>query len=394
MTPPGEVTLRFGSNEVKKNYMFTPGPTMVPAEVLLAEAAPMIHHRTPQFSQILQETVGGLKELFGTEQEVLMISGSGTAAMEAAVCNTCSPGDGLIAVSGGKFGERWGDIGEAFGCNVKTVEVPWGQSFTAAQARAAISQMPDARALCITHSETSTGALTDVEAIAAVTRACDTLLLVDSITGVGVHPVRMDQWGADVIVSGSQKGCMIPPGLAFIAVSPRAWEAVDKCTSPRFYLDLKAMRSEWEEHTTTPFTPPVSLIRALHRAIGMMREEGYENVFARHARLAQATRAAMMALGLKLVAENPANGVTAVWAPEGIDTGEMTKKMRDEYGITIAGGQGGLKGKAFRVGHMGYVSEADLLVAVAGVERALAEMGYACELGTGVAVAEKVLFAH
>ena len=376
---------------MKKHYMFTPGPTMVPAQVLMAEAAPMIHHRTPQFSRILREVTDGLKELFGTEQEVFIIAGSGTAAMEAAVANTCSPGDKAICASGGKFGERWGELCQAYGCDVKTVELEWGKSLTLERARAALDGTPDARVLCITHSETSTGALSDVEAIAALTRNTDTLLVVDAITSVGVHPVKMDEWGVDVMVSGSQKGCMIPPGLAFIALSARSWDVVERCSSPRYYLDLRAMRKSLQK-TTTPFTPPISLIRALHKALEMMHEEGLENLFARHARLAEATRAAMKALGLKLLAENPVNGVTAVHAPEGVDTDKMTKKMRDEYGVTIAGGQAHLKGKIFRIGHMGYVSGEDLLVAISTVERALKDLGYNFAVGSGVAAAQAVLF--
>jgi len=376
---------------MKKHYMFTPGPTMVPAEVLLAEAAPMIHHRTPQFSQILVEVTEGLKELFGTRQDVYIIAGSGTAAMEAAIANTCSPGDEAICAVGGKFGERWAELCQAFGCKVTTIAVEWGRPLTVEQAKAALAEVLEARVLCITQSETSTGALTDVEAIAALTRRTNTLLVVDAITGLGIHPVKMDEWGVDVLVSGSQKGCMLAPGLAFIAVSPRTWEAVERCTSPRYYLDLKAMRENLQDKTT-PFTPAVSLIRALHRALAMMREEGHQNVFARHARLAEAARAAMTAIGLRLVPEKPVNGVTAAWAPEGIDTGKMTKRMRDDYGVTIAGGQGHMKGKIFRIGHMGYVNEDDLLVAIAAVERALREFGYKFEFGKGVAAAHKVLF--
>jgi len=378
---------------MKKHYMFTPGPTMVPAEVLLAEAAPMIHHRTPQFSAILMEVTEWLKELFGTEQDVYTIAGSGTAAMEAAICNICSPGDKAVCVATGKFGERWGEICDTFGCDTKVISLEPGRSLTAEMAKAALKETPDARVLCITHSETSTGALTDVESIAALTRETGTLLVVDSITGLGVHPVKMDQWGVDVVVSGSQKGLMIAPGLAFLALSERAWDAVKSCTSPRYYLDLAPMKKNLEKKTTA-FTPPVSLIRALHCALSMMREEGLDNVFARHARLAEATRAAMKALGLKLLAERPVNGVTAVWAPEGIDTDKMTKKMRDEWDVTIAGGQSELKGKVFRIGHMGYVSEEDLLVVIATVERALREFGHKFEPGVGLAAANAVLFGQ
>ncbi len=370
--------------------MFTPGPTMVPHEVLLAEAAPMIHHRTPQFSAILQEVADGLKALFGTEQDVYVIIGSGTAAMEAAVANVCSPGDKVICAPAGKFGERWCELCETYGCNVVSIDLEWGQSLTADQVEAALEEHPDARAMYITHSETSTGALSDVEAIARLTSQSDTLLAIDAITSVGVHPVKMDEWGVDIVASGSQKGCMIPPGLAYIAVSPRTWDAVAACKSPRYYLDLTAMKKNWAK-TTTPFTAAVSLVRAQQKALEMMLEEGLDNVHARHARLAQATREAVGALGLKLVPDNPVNGVTAVYGPEGLDTGKLVSLMQDKYGVQIAGGQGALKGKIFRIGHMGYVSEEDLLVAVSTLEKALRELGYEFPFGAGVRAAMEAL---
>ena len=256
---------------MKKNCMLTPGPTMVPHEVLLAEAAPMVHHRTKEFCAFMAETAEGLKTLFGTKQDVYILAGSGTAGMEAAVANVCSPGDKIICAVGGKFGERWAELGRAFGCEVIEVALEWGKSFEPAQAEEVLSKHPDARALYITHSETSTGALNDVEAIARLTRDTPTLLAVDSITGVGVHPVKMDEWGVDIIVSGSQKGCMMAPGLAFIALSPRTWEAVMACQAPRYYLDLTAARRAWEKQGTA-FTAPVSLIRALRKALDMILE--------------------------------------------------------------------------------------------------------------------------
>jgi aspartate aminotransferase-like enzyme len=368
---------------VKKNFMFTPGPTMVPQEVLLAEATPLIHHRTAAFSAIMAEAAKGLQALFGTAQDVYMITGSGTAAMEAAVVNVCSPGDG-------KFAERWGDLARAYGCNAVDVPVEWGKSLPPAQARAALKAHPDARALYITQSETSTGALTDVQAIAALTRKTDVLLGVDSITGIGVHPFMFDEWGVDIAVSGSQKGCMTPPGLSFIAVSPRTWKAVEACTTPRYYLDLGAMKKNWGK-TTTPFTSAVSLIRALHKALEMILAEGLEQVHARHARLAAGTRAGVKALGLKLVAENPVNGVTAVWGPEGMDTGKLIKLLSAKYGVTFAEGQGDLKGRIFRIGHMGYVCEEDILVAIGTLEWALAELGCRFEPGAGVRAAMQAL---
>ena len=363
---------------------------MVPSEVLLAEAAPMIHHRTVQFSSILTEVADGLKKLFGTQEDVYLIAGSGTAAMEAAVANVCSPGEKAICAVGGKFGERWAELCAAYGCEVVAIELDWGKSLDLQRARSALKEHPDARAFYMTHSETSTGALNDVEGLSSLTRQSDTLLVVDSITGIGIHPYRMDEWGVDITVSGSQKGCMIPPGLAFIAVSERCWQIVEQCSSPRYYLDLRAMRDNWKK-TTTPYTPPVSLVRALHKALEMILEEGLENVHARHQRLAEVTRAAMKALGLKLLAENPANGVTAVWGPEGISIKRLTSTMRDKYGVTIAGGQGPLTDKIFRIGHMGYVSEEDLLVGIGMLERVLAELGYRFTLGAALEAAQQVL---
>ncbi len=368
---------------MKKNFMFTPGPTMVPQEVLLAEATPLIHHRTAAFSAIMAEAHKGLQALFGTEQDVYIITGSGTAAMETAVVNVCSPGDKVLCATGGKFAERWGELGRAYGCNVIDVPVEWGKSLTVEQTRQALKDHPDARALYITQSETSTGALTDVQAIAALTRESDVLLGVDAITGIGVHPFRLDEWGVDIAVSGSQKGCMTPPGLSFIAVSPRTWKAVQACTSPRYYLALAAMKKNWAK-TTTPFTSAVSLIRALHKALELILAEGLDQVHARHARLAAATRAGVQALGLRIVAEHPVNGVTAVWGPEGIETGKIIKLLAGKHGVTFADGQSELKGKVFRIGHMGYVCEEDLLVAIGSLEMALKELGYESTFGAGV----------
>jgi aspartate aminotransferase-like enzyme len=350
----------------------------------------MMHHRTEQFSRIMVEVVEGLQKLFGTAQDVYLIMGSGTAAMEAAVVNVCSPGDKIICVNGGKFGERWGELGRAYGCNVVELVVEWGKSPTVKQIQAALRENPDARALYVTQSETSTGALTDVEAIGRLTRESNTLLGVDAITGIGIHPFETDAWGVDIAVSGSQKGCMIPPGLAFISVSARTWKAVEACKSPRYYLDLTAMKKNWTK-TTTPFTSAVSLIRALHKSLEMIFAEGLDEVHARHARLAHATRAAGAALGLKTLAEVPANGVTAFYGPEGMDTEKIVDTMLSKYGVAIAEGQGKMRGKIFRIGHMGYVGEEDLLVAIGTLEMALQNLGYKFQLGSGVRAAQEAL---
>ena len=374
----------------KKNYMFTPGPTMVPQEVQLAEAQQMIHHRTDQFSEILKRVCDRMKKLYGTDQDVYTVMGTGTAAMEAAVANVCSPGDTVLCAPAGKFGMRWGELCEAYGCDVVNIDIEWGESLTADMVREALDENPGARALYMTHCETSTGALSDVEEIAAVTRETDTLLAVDAITSIGVHPFKMDEWGVDAAVCGSQKGCMVPPGLSFISVSDRAWDVIEEASSPTYYLDLLAMRSKWEGHQT-PFTGAVTLVRALDKALEMIFDEGLENLYARHAKLAEATRAAVDALGLELVADNPANCVTAVYGPEGMHTGEIKKKMMQDYGVTIAGGQKHLKGKILRLGHMGYVSEEDLSVLLGALERALHEMGYDFDCGAGVSAAMDVL---
>jgi aspartate aminotransferase-like enzyme len=366
---------------------------MVPSEVRLAEASEMIHHRTPQFSEMLKEASKGLQKLFGTEQDVYILGGSGTAAMEAAIANTCSPGDEAICVRGGKFGERWAEICEAYGCNVVPVDIKWGQSFTVDMAKIALDANPGAKVLCVTHSETSTGALTDIEAIASLTSKTDTLLVVDAITSVGIHPVEMDRWGVDIIASGSQKGCMIPPGLAFIAASDRAWDVIEGCKSPRYYLDMRKMRKSWTKGYQTPFTGIVSLVRALNKALDMMQEEGLQNLYERHAILAEASRAAVRAIGLEIVPDNPVNGVTAVRVPENIDATRLTSLLEDDYGITIAGGQAELKGKIFRIGHMGYVSREDLLICISAIERGLRELGHKFDFGAGVSAAQQVLFA-
>lgn len=373
---------------LKKNYLFTPGPTMVPPEALAAEGQTMMHHRTPQFSAILTEVQDMMKLLFGTAQDVYVTTSSGTGAMEAAVCNIVSPGDKVICAYAGKFGERWKELAETFGAQVIVIEKEAGESFGPDDIAPVLAANPDVRVVYATHSETSTGALSDIPGIAALTRKTDTLLVVDSITGIAIQEFKMDEWGVDVAVTGSQKGCMIAPGLGFITVSPRVWPHVAACKSPRYYLDLTAMKKNAQKQTT-PYTPAISLIRAVHCSLMLMKQEGLQNVFKRHARLAEATRAGVQGLGLELFAKVPANVVTAVKSPDGIDSDKIVKKMRDEYGITIAGGQSELKGKILRIGHMGYVNDFDILAALGALERALKELGYQFTPGAGVAAAQK-----
>ncbi|MBI2963779.1 MAG: alanine--glyoxylate aminotransferase family protein [Deltaproteobacteria bacterium] len=374
-----------------KRYLLTPGPTPVPTEVALRMAEPMIHHRTPEFSKIFSEVRVGLKALFQTAEDVLVLASSGTGAMEAAVVNLLSAGERVIVVNGGKFGERWTKICQSYGVEVEEIKVEWGEAVAVDAVRAALERFPGAKAVFVQASETSTTVVHPVEEIAALTRTRDTLLIVDGITAVGVFDVPMDRWGIDVLVTGSQKALMLPPGLAFLALSARAWKRAARPHLPGFYFDLMRERKSQGENTTA-YTPAVSLVLGLHAVLAMLEREGYPNVFARHARLAAATRAAGEALGLKLLApRSPSPAATGLYLPGGIDGGKLTKYLRDRVGVSLAGGQDQLKGKILRVAHVGYFGEFDIVTAVAAIEMALGKFGARVDFGSGVAAAERVL---
>lgn len=374
-----------------KNYLIAPGPTPVPARVALAMAQPMIHHRTPQFSAIFAETKALLKELYQTGEDVLMLASSGTGAMESAVTNLFSPGEQVLTVNGGKFGERWGKLASRFGLRNVEIKVEWGQAVRVADIRAALDANPDIRAVFVQASETSTAVLHPIEEIAALTRSRDVLLVVDGITAVGVVEVPMDRWGVDVLVTGSQKALMLPPGLAVIALSARAWERTAKATIPRFYFDLAKERDSLAKDTTA-WTPAISLVIGLREALTMMKEEGWQQVFARHDRLARATRAAATALGLALVAPDaPSPGLTGIHVPESVPGGKLVAYLRDKMGVTFAGGQDQLKGRIVRIAHMGHMGAFDTITAIAAFEMALRHFGHDVRLGTGVAAAQEVL---
>jgi aspartate aminotransferase-like enzyme len=376
---------------VIKSYLLAPGPTPVPPEVLTALAKPVIHHRTPQFGAVLAKVQQGLRELFGTTEDVLILASSGTGAMEGSVTNLCSPGDEVIVVNGGKFGERWTKICQIYGVAVEELKVEWGDAVSVDVVRAALERTPQARALLVQASETSTTAVHPVEELAKLTRGRDTLLIVDGITAVGVYDLPMDRWGVDVLVTGSQKALMLPPGLAFLALSERAWRRADQPHLPAFYFDLKRERKNQAENTTA-YTPAVSLVFGLHAVLGMLEREGYAEVFARHSRLAAATRAAGEALGLRLLAPRaPSPAATGLFLPAGIDGGKLTKYLRDKVGVSFAGGQDHLKGKVVRIAHIGYFGEFDIVTAVAALEMALAKFGARIDLGAGVAAAQRVL---
>ena len=374
-----------------KSFLLAPGPTPVPPEVLAAMALPVIHHRTPQFAAVLAEVQEGLRELFGTSQDVLVLASSGTGGMEGAVTNLLSPGDEVLVVNGGKFGERWTKICQTYGVRVHEVVVEWGRAVVPQMVETALREHPATRAVFMQASETSTCALHPVAAIGALTRARDTLLVVDGITAVGVLDLPMDRLGIDVLITGSQKALMLPPGLAFVALSPRAWTATETARLPRFYFDFKRERKGVAEKSTA-WTPAISLIQGLRVALAMLKAEGYPNVYARHDRLARATRAAADALGFRLLApEAPSPAATAIVLPDGIDGSAVFRYLRDRMQVTFAGGQDRLKGKIIRIAHLGWVDAFDVVTAVAALELALHRFGVPVELGRGVGAAERVL---
>lgn len=376
-----------------KQLLLAPGPTPVPARVRLAMAQPMFHHRTPQFSALFGEVRTQLQELFQTEQDVLMLAASGTGAMEAAVNNCFAPGDEVIFINGGKFGERWGKLASTFGVKPIEIRVEWGRAVRPEQVEQALAEHPNAKGVLVQASETSTCAVHPIEQLAAITRKKDVLLVVDGITAVGVYPIPMDQWGVDVLVTGSQKALMLPPGLALIALSARAWQRVEQVKQPRFYFDLTRERTNQAKNTTA-YTPAITLVIGLREALSMMQEEGYANVYARHARLASATRAAGAALGLKLVApDNPSPAVTGLYTPEGVDGGKLFSYLRDKMQVVFAGGQDQLKGKIVRIAHLGYIGAFDTVTAVAALEMALKHFGHPVELGKGVGAAQAELMS-
>jgi len=374
---------------IRKNFICAPGPTPVPSEALAAMSQPIIHHRTPQYRQILGEVHEGLKYVFCTQNDVYVLTSSGTGGMEAAVVNLLSPGDKAIVVRGGKFGERWGEICERYGVNIVPIDCVWGEPVDPKAVEEALRANPDAKCVFTTLCETSTGVVNDIKTLASIVSETDAVLVVDAVSGLGAEELRTDEWGVNVVVAGSQKALMIPPGLAFISLDDKAWSLAEKASLPKYYFDLKAARKSYEK-TDTPFTSGISLVIALRETLRMIKEETLEGMLARHSLLAEATRAAVKALGLELFAKAPSNVVTAVKAPDGIDGSEIPARMRDVYGVTIAGGQAHLKGKIFRIAHLGYMNQFDVIIAIAALEEVLRDLGYEFKPGAGVAAAQEV----
>jgi aspartate aminotransferase-like enzyme len=376
---------------LKKRYLLTPGPTPVPPESLLAMAKPIIHHRTKQFRAYLADASKGLQEVFQTKNPVITLASSGTGAMESAVCNLLSKGDKVLAVVGGKFGERWGQICKAYGVNAKIIEVEWGKAVDPDVIKSELEADSDIKAVFTTLCETSTGVKTDIKAIAQITKNHKAIQVTDAISALGAEEVKMDEWGIDVIVTGSQKGLMMPPGLAFIALNEKAWKMTETSDLPKYYFNLtKANKSL--ANNDTPWTPAVNLVIGLVEALNIITSEGVDNVLKRHQLLAQATREAVKAIGLSLLApESPSCVVTAVKLPESIDGAELVKKLRDEYDVWVAGGQDHLKGKIIRIAHLGYMNKFDTIVGISALEMVLKELGHKFELGAGIKKAEEIL---
>lgn len=356
-----------------------PGPTPIPPQVAEALARPMINHRGPEFAAIIKRVTENLQHFFQTTQPVLGIPAAGSGAQEASIVNCFSPGDAVLAVTIGVFGNRLAKIADIFGVQVTRLEVPWGQAADPATVAARLAELPEARAVLLTHNETSTGVTNDLQALAKAIRAQrpDVLIVVDAVSSLSCIDLRMDEWDLDVVFTGSQKGWMVPPGLAMIAASERGWGAIEKATLPRFYWDMRSTRKSLEKGQT-PFTPPVNIYFGLDVALEMMRAEGREAIFARHQRVGDLTRSRARALGLDLFAEpsHASNTVTSISIPEGIDAKAFSKGLREQEGVVIAGGQERLEGQIFRIGHLGYVHEPEIAACMDAVQRQLVAQGY------------------
>ena len=369
-----------------KHTLFTPGPTNVPPEVLAALGKPIVHHRAPDFDPIFEKARKGLQSVFRTQNPVVPLTSSGTGGLEASVTSLLAPGDKAISIEGGKFGQRWGLICKAFGIDVHVEQIDWSTSASPELIERLLGENPGTKAVFVTHCETSSGALTDVAAIAKVVNQTDAVLVVDAVSSLGAEPLETDAWGLDVVVTGSQKALMLPPGMAFVSVSPKAQAMIEASPTTNFYFGLKAALKKLEANTT-PWTGPVAMIVAVNAAIDLIEKAGLENIWARHQRCASAIRAGCEALGLQLYSKSPSNVVVALTLPEGIPDGKVRTTMRDDYGMTIAGGQEHLKGKIIRIAALGFVEEFEVLSLIGALEMAFAKHGYECEEGAGVAAA-------
>ncbi len=375
---------------MNKNYLMTPGPTPVPEEIRQEMAKPIIHHRTKEYQAIFKEATEGLKTIFRTQADLFTFTSSGTGAMEASITNVLSPEDRIIVVRGGKFGERFGEIAKAYGVEVIPIDVEWGTAPRPETIDEVLKKNPDVKAVYATLCETSTATVYDIKAIGAMVKKTDALFIVDVISGLGADDFENDAWGVDIAVGGSQKGLMIPPGLAFCTVSAKAWKAEATSRLPKFYFSFKKYRKAYEQ-TDTPFTSAITLVIGLKKAVEAINGKGIDRVIADHKKLAMAMREAAKTLGLELFSKSPSYAVTAVKTPSGIDADSLIKILKTEFGVTFAGGQENLKGKIFRVAHMGGIDEEHTIEAIKGLEKGLAKLGHKFKTGAGLEAAKKIL---
>lgn len=378
-----------------KRYLMIPGPTPVPPTVTAAISMPIIGHRTENFAQMHEKIVKKVQKVFQTKNDIFILTNTGTGALETAIANTVSPGDKVLALITGNFGERFAKIAKAYGGDVIEVNFGYGNDVDLEVVKKKLGENSDVKVVLATQNETSTGVCNDIEGIGALVAKTPALLLVDGVSGVGGIEIKVDEWGVDMLCTASQKAFMLPPGLAMVSVSDKAREAVNDNKSPRFYFSIPAFKKVYDKWNTA-YTPSVSLFYGLDAALDMMLAEGMENVYKRHAILAKATRAAVKALGLKLLAEDScaSNVLTGVWGPENIGADDLRKIIKNNYGVTFAGGQGPLKGKAFRIAHMGFCDKMDVIIAVSALEMGLAQAGYPVELGAGVKAAQEVFLGR
>jgi aspartate aminotransferase-like enzyme len=372
-----------------KMRLFTPGPVMVPEKVLLKMAEPIFHHRTPEYERLFEDVCAKLKRVFLTEGDVFTLASSGTGAMETAVVNSLARGDRAIAVRGGKFGERWYEICTAYGVETFPLDVEWGRAVTPEALKKALDANPGVKAVFTTQSETSTGVLTDLKALGEAVRGYGAALVTDAVSGLGAHELRQDAWGIDIVVSGSQKTFMLPPGLGFVSVAKDSWKFVERSDLPKYYWDLKKYKKSLDKKQN-PFTPPVTLIAGLRETLDMILAEGLEAIWRRHALVAAAMRAGVSAIGLSLFPKCPSNVLTTISLPEGMDGGALVKALK-RNGVFPAGGQDALKGKIIRIAHIGYLDEHDMLAALSGLECSLREVGYSFVPGESLKAAQNVL---
>lgn len=375
-----------------KQRLFAPGPTPIPDEVQAAMSAPLVYHRGPDFPDFIREVVDKLKPVFPTQDDVLLLASSGSGAMEVAVVNTLSQGDRALVVQAGQFGAKWTAICKAYGVDVDVLDLPWGEAVDATLVAERLKAHPETRVVFATHSETSTGVLHDIEALGRVVGETDTLLVVDGVSSVIAHPLRTNNWGVDIAVTASQKGLGVPPGVAVVTVSQRAWDVMKQATLPKFYFDLQSYRTALEEGRG-PATLPMTLMAGMRASLDLIALEGIENVWLRHARHAEAVRGATEALGLSIFPKCPSNVLTAIMLPEDVDGLAIMADLRARFGITVGGGLSHLRGRLIRISNLGFVDDLDILTVVSAFEMCLQNIGWSFHAGAGVAAAEAVLHA-